>query len=917
MLKIGSSRTCLPALAMSTAAFFIFSLDCKSAGQRTLEVEVPLSLSAEASVKLVSAAKQSGKAYLVDLTTGDEGIAFRGKPDLKMDAGRYRLHVLVGAGPANNNIVDPVEIYLCAGSSYRKFLPREIPKSGELSDLFLDFTVADETPVAIMMKWNVGDSLLDVPPQDKAKAFQKLLARRKSDILRPKQPSDTPAEGQSETEELGAEDEGAAALADIAKSTEPKFRLAVAGMHVEALCPIVIESVQTDKVAYMPDESVKVEVKLRNLSQSEVQAALSTELASADKPAGTPAVESRKATVPVPAGSNISYKLPESFKFHGMGALAKISVSAASKDTRPATGETLLAAMPPVREAKPSEKKIFAHYMGCWPAGTGPIFFQRQNEVTELRHETQSSSAYYYGGHVRNFDLVDPVKQLTPDESADLEIRRAMRIGIDGFAVDAWAGGDGARQTLDSLFKVAEEKNYPFELTVCIDPTCGGRNVETVKELLVKHGKSPKLARRNGKPLIFGYQSIWGGYEYIMKYAPERADELRAQPIGWHILGQSLDEAARQVGQPIYYHYCMNSFFFNIDDKRLQKDSIVQASGILARYADAVGGFVWLGPEQAEIAKAVRAAGAEWSMPVGMYQKENIPFECYVPKGTDWMHWGRSALEQDATLLQIVTWNDYGENTNIAPAWNTRYTLYDLTGYEIKLWKTGKEPVPDHDRIYLVYRKYPPDAKIFPFHAKFQGVEPGVIEVLSILTKPATIRLPGRKAEYEAPAGMHRKQFPVTAGPMIAELVRDGKVEIRLESPEPITDRPFREDNGFVCWSTEEERNWKDDFGDVPMFCWSEYADADKDGLPNWFEMYWFSKERGFKPAVPDAPDEMLDGPKQHPVTKWLDTSTATLVDPKADPDADGKSNLEEYLMRTDPTVSNSGAEPKQPTAPQ
>ncbi len=889
------------------AVFLIFSLDCRSADKRTLEVEIPVTSSADASVKIISAARASGKAYLVDLTTGDDGIAFRGKYDLKLEPGRYRLHVLVGAGPANNNVVDPVELYLCAGSSYRKFLPREIPKSGELSDLFLDFTVDNETPVVLLVKWNVGDSLLDVSPQEKAKAFQKLLARRKSDILRPKQPSGSIGEKQSETEELGAEDESAVALVDIAKTAEPKFRLAVAGMHVETLCPIVIESVQTDKAAYLADESVKVEVKLRNLSRSEVQAALSTELASADKVAGAPAAESRKATVAVPAGSSISYKLPEDFKFHGLGALAKITVLATWKDTRPAIGESLLAMMPPVREAKPSEKKIFAHYMGCWPAGTGPILFQRQNEATEMRHEAQPSSAYYYGGHVRNFDLVDPVKQLTADESADLEIRRAMRIGIDGFAVDAWAGGDSARQTLDSLFKVAEEKDYKFELTVCIDPTCGGRNVETVKELLDKHGKSPKLARRNGKPLIFGYQSIWGGYEQILKYAPDRVDELRAQPIGWHILGQSLNEAARQVGQPIYFHYCMNSFFFNIDAKRLQKDSLVQASGILARYADAVGGFVWLGPEQAEIGKVVRAAGAEWSMPVGMYQKENIPFECYVAKGTDWMHWGRGAFEQDATLLQIVTWNDYGENTNIAPAWNTRYTLYDLTGYEIKLWKTGKDPVPDHDRVYLVYRKYPPNAKIFPFHAKFQGVEPGVIEVLSILTKPATIRLPGRKAEYEAPAGMYRKQFPVTAGPMIAELVRDGKVELRLESPEPITDKPFREDNGLVCWSSEEERLWKEDFGNTKPFWYSEYGDVDNDGLPNWFEMYWFSKERGFQPKTTDS--ESLDEKPAIKYSRWLDFPTQSYADPKEDSNGDGKTNLEHYREQSDPARPSANAE--------
>jgi hypothetical protein len=206
--------------------------------------------------------------------------------------------------------------------------------------------------------------------------------------------------------------------------------------------------------------------------------------------------------------------------------------------------------------------------------------------------------------------------------------------------------------------------------------------------------------------------------------------------------------------------------------------------------------------------------------------------------------------------------------------------------------------------VYLTYAKYPKDATGWPFQIQMRSTR--ALEVLTILRTPATVRLPGRDIQYDAPAGLHAEQFPVTAGPVVAEVVRDGRVAVRLESPEPITDRPFREDNAMVCFSTEFERHWKADFGDVPPLLYSEYGDADGDGLPNWFEMYWFSKDRGFKPAVSDNPDELLDGPKHHPVTRWLDLATATLVDPKSDADGDGRSNLEEYLGRTDPTVPES-----------
>lgn len=535
--------------------------------------------------------------------------------------------------------------------------------------------------------------------------------------------------------------------------------------------------------------------------------------------------------------------------------------------------------------APPRPKKVFAHYMGCWPAASGALLWERK-EMPKYFNHMSNDRVWRLGGHVRNYDLVPAEMELTLKESADLEIRRAMRIGIDGFAVDAWAGGEQAKATLDALFAVAEEKNYPFELTICPDPMCGGDLVGSVKELLQKHGNSPKLARRDGKPLIFGYQSWCYGMGWVWSKADPKlseeekkaqVDQLRTSPEGWALMGKAFTEAIKEIGQPIYFHYCMNAFFFNVDGKLVKDDMLPAAAGEIAKHVQAVGGFVWLGPMQNEMLVAIKKGGAEWSHPVGHYQKENIPYECYAPAGTEWMGCWDGAIATDATLLQIVTWNDYGENTNIAPALNTRYGLYDLTGYYISWWKTGKPPVPDHDQIYLNYHKYPKGSTIYPFKSVF-GPRDYALEVITILPQPATIRLPGRDTEYAAPAGYFRKQMPLTVGPVIAELLRDGKVATRLESPEPITDHPFREDNGLVCFSTEDARHWKADFAETAPKWYSEYGDNDRDGLPNWFEMYYFGK--------------------------WMDFSTASKAAPADDPDEDGKTNLQEYLERTEPTMA-------------
>jgi hypothetical protein len=361
--------------------------------------------------------------------------------------------------------------------------------------------------------------------------------------------------------------------------------------------------------------------------------------------------------------------------------------------------------------------------------------------------------------------------------------------------------------------------------------------------------------------------------------------EWRSTPKGWEYLGKAMQVLQKKVGQPLYMEFALEAFDYNIANGGVSDDQKIQAVSILGKYSDAIGSWGWLGMKQTEIANAIKKSGAEWMYPIGFGQKENIPWESWGPPGLDWFHGGwQGVIGDDSTLLQYVTWNDYGENSALAPAFNTRYALFDLTNYYISRWKKGKAPVYDHDKMYVSYHKYPQGAKIYPFGSKFTRGEAPALEVVTILTKPATIRLPGRSVdgkpiEYSAPAGFFNKQFPNTPGEVIAEIVRDGKVVTKIQSPEPITDKPFREDNGFVAWSTEEERHWKSDFGpNVPMWTYSEYGDADKDGLPNWFEMYWFGT--------------------------WMDFSTQTIADPNADPDRDGKTNLQEWQEQTDPTLS-------------
>jgi len=531
-------------------------------------------------------------------------------------------------------------------------------------------------------------------------------------------------------------------------------------------------------------------------------------------------------------------------------------------------------------------KKIYAHYMACYPAASAAPAWERNVDGPKIRHDG-TGRLDPFGGQWRNWPLVPQGMQLSLEDTMDLEIRRAMRAGINGFVVDM-ANEKYWYDVITAMFKVAQEKKYPFEISVCLDNVPD--RAKQIKWLIDTYHDSPNLARRDGKPFIAGYYSALqltdvagaamikrDGLKGVTPAAMADDPRLRATPEGWQDIANAFRDLEQRVGTPIYWHFCLEGFFVRIDPQYVKPGMIVKAAELFAKNGMAVGAFLGF-PEQDAAARAVKAAGGEWAAPM-WYQYENA-FNGFnqKTKGFEMLRncWEK-ARKFDSTVIQFVTWNDYTENTNLAPAYQTRYTILDLNSYFIQWWRDGAPPKVDTDRIYLSYPPYAAGARTFPFKSRdYSRTHEGVLEVVTILTKPATVRLPERGIEYDAPAGFFSKQFPAPAGPVNVDLVRDGTVSTQLRAPEPITDRPYREQTSMVCYSTEEERNWKIDFPGVKPFFPSDYGDDDADGLPNWFEMYWFGRP--------------------------LDYTTSTVADPKADPDGDGRSNLQEYLDQTDPT---------------
>lgn len=592
-------------------------------------------------------------------------------------------------------------------------------------------------------------------------------------------------------------------------------------------------------------------------------------------------------------------------------AAALTACAAFGADVLPATPVKFPGRVPAKNEPP---RELYAHYMGCYPLTL------QISSIAKAQSDLAKSSPYSrkfndaFGSVWRNTPLLPMDYNVDPVDAAELEIKRALRCGLNGFAFDVLPGREQSLKTIPSFFAAAERGKYPIKFTFALDNPW--RNPAVIKWLLDNYGNSPYLARRNGKVMFFSYHGFTDAREFVREYLERKKgntkvpdvffketnipglpqipreqidfpgitsmDDLKLTEAGWEAHGKVYRSYEKTAGVPFFIVYDQN-MGPNRGDFKSDQD-YYNAIRVLTRDLDGIGRFFANSnddpKETADTARIVRSAGKEWWEALH-YQYENSHWQkTRLAPGAEFLRerW-MNAFRNDSTLIQFATWNDYTENTNLSPSWEYRYAYFDLNRFITDWWKTGAMPKITRDKIYVFYNVYPRTADIWPFRRTQMNDFESVIEVITLASAPGEITLPGRNTVRSVPAGMSYFQIPATPGPVVAELRRKNKVVAQLAAPEVITDRPFRQQLVNTAFSTEFESNWREDFGKLPpVSLQGYYADDDKDGMPNWFEMLFFGR--------------------------YGDFSTCTAADPNADPNGDGISNLESYRRCIDPIAA-------------
>jgi hypothetical protein len=200
----------------------------------------------------------------------------------------------------------------------------------------------------------------------------------------------------------------------------------------------------------------------------------------------------------------------------------------------------------------------------------------------------------------------------------------------------------------------------------------------------------------------------------------------------------------------------------------------------------------------ATAATTAHAEGLLWMAPVApqdMRPKDLVSREA-SNSATFRIEW-EDAIADGADWVQLVTWNDYSESTEVSPSLRTQWSFADLATYYTAWFKTGTAPKIVRDRILYFHRAHATTAK--PDLGKQTGgaftwkdgtAPADDIEMVAFLTAPATleIQIGTRVDRLEAKAGLTSFRVSLATGTPEFRIVRAGVTVQRTTSTWPVTD---------------------------------------------------------------------------------------------------------------------------------
>jgi hypothetical protein len=437
--------------------------------------------------------------------------------------------------------------------------------------------------------------------------------------------------------------------------------------------------------------------------------------------------------------------------------------------------------MPDVATLRQSPRKVYAHYFVPFPISIDNKPPDADQYVLNGMNPNGFGKRYLeQGGKMRQRPLPRAVR---PEEDwllcdMKLEVQRGVNMGLDGFITDIVSDEGINWERFLVLMQAAHLVDPDFKILIMAGMPALFRNKpesmqspQRMAKMLLTLAQYPSAARTVDGRLIV---SAFRGND--------------KSPDWWRQVFAILHDA----GEKVYFVPLIQPWW---DDAGVWKKE-VQA------FLPIVDGLSTWGPRWASaqekwtgFASEIRAFDKLSFMPVGaqdMRPKSLIYWEAGNTRSYRAL-W-QAAIDGGADWVQLITWNDYSEATEISPSTGTQFSLYDLSAYYLTWYKLGRAPAITRDVLYYAHRVHSMDAK--PDASKqpklFKNAAPDPvsdqIECLAFATAPGTLRITvgDQVSEQAVNKGFNTMYVPMHEGTPVFTLLRDGKAVVQATSRFPI-----------------------------------------------------------------------------------------------------------------------------------
>lgn len=447
--------------------------------------------------------------------------------------------------------------------------------------------------------------------------------------------------------------------------------------------------------------------------------------------------------------------------------------------TNPEVCNPLAITEPSASSSRASSKKVFAYYFPPFPVS-----------IENKPSDSDSYAKWQYSLNAKDgaYDLRDRPIARTPWSRGDwkqadfeVEIRRAIEVGIDGFIWEYHSSSDVRWQQLPAMLAAARAVDPGFKIQLSPDFNTGsGATPDSVVSDILKVKDDPNIYR------------LADGRIVLSPFYPER------QPVSfWDSMSSKL--AAKGVKTALVPMFL--SWSGSATEKADWKGHVYGYSSWGTRSTTGIGTYL------TDAAQA-HARGGIWMQPVAFEDTRSYDGRYWESSNSELLRQSfEAAIKSNADWIVMNTWNDYTESW-MSPSQERGYAVTDVAAYYINWFKTGKAPAITQDALYWFHRSQNTNAPFtkHPVGRNGQSITMSVpngnpasndVEMVAFLTAPGklTIKQGNDVKTMDANAGVVSFKVPIVPGTTpVFSLQRSGKAISTVQSDTPIKTNPVFQD---------------------------------------------------------------------------------------------------------------------------